>query len=207
MATRRRRKPVLRWEPTPYIATLLFIVAGSIALSLTRGLVQTIVFVVCCAAAVALIVVLAVRRPQRTANPDSDGALSTLTGLDLIEAAPTGRATRVADTYRYQSALSSIGLLGGGAIRAVLVPGATRWLGRELRIGVEIADGDGRAARAGFLPREHDERWFDLLMPLREHDVYVVVPATLVGRERPFTLDVDLGGVEAAVAAAHERSS
>lgn len=200
MAMRRRRKPLLRWEPTPYIATFLFLCAGSIALSLTSGVWQTIVFVLCCAGALAVLVTLVVRRPRTLPNPNGDGALHTLDGLDLVEAQAGGKATRVRDTHRYQAALASIGQYGDSNARAVLVPGATRWLGRELRVGIEIADSNGRAARVGFLSREHDERWLDLLAPLRDRGMYVVVPARIVGRERPFTLDIDLGGVDEAVA-------
>ncbi|GAB3617931.1 hypothetical protein GCM10027416_24880 [Okibacterium endophyticum] len=198
---RRPRKPLRQWELTPYISVLLYLSLGSAVIPLTRGPWQTVSFVVVCAGAVAIVVWMLVAGRGGQGNPNRDGALTSLDGIRLAEAHPTdGYRTRVHDTHRYQASLDRVARFGSGETRAVLVPDATRWLGRLLRVGVEIVDVDGRASRAGFLSPEHNARWRELLTPLRESGLYVAVPARVTGKERQRTLELDLGDVERVVA-------
>lgn len=76
---------------------------------------------------------------------------------------------------------------------AVLTPDASRWLGRELRVAVDLIGGDGQIYRAGFVPREVDLELGAGLRALATRRTAVVVPVTINGSRRPFTVDFGLG--------------
>jgi len=208
--SRPRRKSFWRWEPLPYlIIVVLLLITGTLrpdAMPVAFWIVAVVTVAVIVAFAVQLIV--EARRPAP--NPDSSGDLSTLDGLTLLDAAPTSdRPVAVVDDHRHQSALDATqarAAATGDAIMAVLVPGASRWLAFRLRVSVQLTVG-AHIHHAGFLPDAETERWQDELALLREHGVYVRVPAAVMGATRPFAATVDLGGLSAVIHSAEAQQS
>jgi len=198
------RKPLWRWDPFWYILVFLLLVVANLfqaaQLTVAFGIAVGVLIAVACVVVGALIMSL-VRGPG---NPDSSGNLSALDGLELIDAAQIDAAqtdapnTAVAHTSKRQSAIDAAGAFGGEDLRAILVPGATAWFGRRLRVSVQLV-ADGRIFHAGFLPPELDGHWNELLLPLRRRNAYLRVPARIHGRSRPYTVSLDLGGASPAV--------
>lgn len=192
-----RSKPLLRWEPLPFLVLLvLLLFTGLIRPESPPLLVWLLVVLV--AAAIGWLIASLVRGSRQT-NPDQWGDLSTLDGLDLVDASPRARAVRavvpVDDTRRHQPAIELARLFGGAEQHAVLVPRASRWMTRHYRVGVQLVGGD-RPRHAGFLGRASEERWVDLLDGLHERGRYVRVPAIITGASRPYGVELDLSGLE-----------
>ncbi|MCI2958955.1 hypothetical protein MN032_14765 [Agromyces atrinae] len=189
-----RSKPLLAWEPLPYI--VLFVAA--LALSTARPDSLPVVFwsvaPVAALALVYFILSLARERRLRESNPNGNGELSSLAGLEIrqIEGQAGAPVTTVAESGRHQPEIDLIRIHEGD--RAVLVPRATRWLGRRYRVGVELVAGD-RVRRAGFLPEAAEKRFASSLDELRARGVYVSVPARITGTARPFGVDLELARV------------
>ncbi|WP_136708803.1 hypothetical protein [Agromyces sp. H66] len=192
-----RSKPLLSWEPLPYLVLLVLLVLTGVVRPdappvLFWGLIALIV------AALAWLIAALVRSTRRE-NPDRWGDLSTLDGLDVVDAARRERDVRtvvpVDDAQRHQSAIELARLAGGAEQHAVLVPRASRWLSRRYRVGVQLVGGD-RPRHAGFLGPASADRWTELLDDLREHGRYVRVPALVTGAARPFGVELDLSGLE-----------
>lgn len=193
-----RSKPLIVWEPLPFLVLVaLLLLTGVIRPD--GPVVLLVLFVVVVLAALAWLIWSLVRASRR-ANPDQWGDLTTIDGLDIVDAPGRPRDVRtvvpVEDATRHQPAIELARLYGGAEQHAVLVPRASRWLSRRYRIGVQLVGGD-RPRHAGFLGRSAEERWVDLLDGLREGSGYVRVPAIIVGASRPYGVDLDLSGLEA----------
>ncbi|WP_448004120.1 hypothetical protein [Agromyces bauzanensis] len=193
----RRSKPLTSWEPLPYLVLLvLLLLTGAVRPDappvLFWGLMALVV------AALGWLVATLVRSGRRE-NPDQWGDLSSLDGIDVIDAARRERDLRtvvpVDDTHRHQPAIELARLHGGAEQHAVLVPRASRWLSRRYRIGVQLVGGD-RPRHAGFLGRAAEDRWIEVLDDLREQGRYVRVPALVTGASRPHAVELDLSGLE-----------
>ncbi len=191
-----RSKPLTRWEPMPFLTVL--------ALLLLTGVVRPDgapvllwILVASLIASLAWLVVSLVRSTRR-AGPDQWGDLSSLDGIRLVDAPAREREVRavvpVDDVQRHQPAIELARLHGGPVQQAVLVPRASRWLSRRYRIGVQLTGGD-RPRHAGFLRRDAEERWVELLDALGERGSYVRVPATVTGADRPYGVELDLSGL------------
>ncbi|WP_353809482.1 hypothetical protein [Agromyces sp. SYSU T00194] len=196
------RKPFLEWEPLPYLVVL----ALAVAISLVRPADAPFAFwplLIAVVLAAAWLVATLVRDGRSTRNPDRWGDLRTLDGIRVIDAPGQPRAVSgvvpVRDAERHQSSIDLARIHGGNEQHAVLVPRASRWMARRYRIGVQLVGGT-RPHLAGFLHEAADERWRAVLDGLRAHDAYVRVPATIVGQERPFRVELDLSGLEAVAA-------
>ncbi|MFC9560413.1 hypothetical protein [Agromyces sp. NPDC056965] len=194
-----RSKPFLAWEPLPYLVVfVLLLLTGVVRPDGPPWLLWP--FLAILAAAVAwLILGLGLVRGSRRSNPDQWGDLTTLDGLELVDAVRVERAVRavapVADVHRHQPAIELARLHGGAEQHAVLVPRASRWLSRRYRIGVQLVGGD-RPRHAGFLSPAADDRWRELLDGMRERGAYVRVPALITGGSRPHGVELDLSGLE-----------
>lgn len=193
-----RSKPLLAWEPLPFLVLIgLLLLTGVIRPEGSPAVFWP--FLVLILAACVWLVVSLVRAVRRT-NPDRWGDLSTLDGLEVVDAPRREREVRsvvpVDEVNRHQPAIELARLYGGTEQHAVLVPRASRWLKRRYRIGVQLVGGD-RPRHAGFLGRVADERWVDLLDGLRQRGTFVRVPAIIVGASRPYGIDLDLSGLEA----------
>jgi hypothetical protein len=196
-----RSKPLLRWEPLPFFVLLvLLLLTGPIR---PDGLpVLFWILVVLILATIGWLGASLAGASRRT-NPDQWGDLSTLEGLDIVDATRREREVRtvvpVDDVQRHQPAIELARLFGGTEQHAVLVPRASRWMSRRYRIGVQLVGGGGsdRPRHAGFLGRAAEERWIDVLDGLREQGRYVRVPAIITGASRPHAVELDLSGLEA----------
>jgi hypothetical protein len=191
-----RSKPFLAWEPLPFLVLFVLVVIVSLARPDTAPWAFWPVLVVVIVAAVWL--VNSMVRSGRAANPDRWGELSSLEGVDLVDAPAVDRAVRsvvpVVDTARHQPAIELARLFGGTEQPAVLVPRSSRWMSRRYRIGVALVGGD-RPRHAGFLGGAADDRWRDLLDAEREHGRYLRVPALIVGDTKPYSVELDLSGL------------
>lgn len=185
----------LRWEPLPYLVLVaLLVLTGAIRPESGIGYAVLLAAIVLAGAWL----VLGFVRERRMRNPDPMGDLTTLDGLDLVDAPSAGGDVRtvvpVADAQRHQAAIELARLHGGAEQHAVLVPRARRWLSPRYRIGVQLV-GDRRPRHAGFVPEAADARWRDRLDALREEGRFVRVPARIEGSARPFRVDLDLSGL------------
>jgi hypothetical protein len=195
-----RSKPLFAWEPFPFIVVSVLLLVTSIVRPEAPPWVLW-PFVGVLVVAVAWLAV-SLMRGGRTANPDQWGDLRTVEGLEIVDAPHVERGVRavapVADARRHQPSIELAMLHGGAEQPAVLVPRASRWLSRRYRIGVQLVGGD-HPRHAGFLEEAADARWRDALDALRQRGSYVQVPALIVGTARPFKVELDLSGLEAAV--------
>ena len=193
-----RSKPLLAWEPLPFLVLIgLLLLTGVIRPEGSPAVFWP--FLVLVLAACVWLVVSLVRAVRRT-NPDRWGDLSTLDGLEVVDAPRREREVRsvvpVDEVNRHQPAIELARLYGGTEQHAVLVPRASRWLKRRYRIGVQLVGGD-RPRHAGFLGRVAEDRWVDVLDGLRQRGIFVRVPAIIVGASRPYGIDLDLSGLDA----------
>ncbi|MEJ3403361.1 hypothetical protein WDJ51_01320 [Rathayibacter sp. YIM 133350] len=201
--TEPRYKNLLVWEPFPFLVLfVLVVVAGSIrpsdapvAFWIAAGL--TLV------ATVYFVVAFIVQGRRSKANPDAEGNLRTLDGLTLIESAhnddEVAPFVAVADVHRHQAAIEVTLTRGGDRVSAVLVPKASRWMGLRYRIGVQLVAGS-QVRHVGFLPDQVERRWADQLGELRRANLFAQVPARIRGSARPFTVELDVSGLEDAIA-------
>jgi hypothetical protein len=192
-----RRKPLLLWEPFPYLVLLVALLATSFVRPGSSPWLFWPLIVLLAASLVYLVV--SIGRERRGANPDQWGNLRTLDGLTIVDAGPAERAVRtvvpVDGVSRHQAAIDIARVHGGAEQQAVLVPRASRWLGRRYRVGVQLVGGD-RPRHAGYLPASAEDRFVDRLDEMRRGGRYVRVPAIITGAARPFGVELDVSGVE-----------
>lgn len=195
------RKPFWRWEPLPYLVlVLLLLFTGSVRADAAPAVFWP-ALAVTVAAAIAFVVLLIGQARRGRPNPDSSGDLYTLDGLAVVDVpASADRPVPVVEVNRHQAAIDASQAWAGAdrAQTAVLVPGASRWLGLRLRVSVQLVSehaGVPRIHHAGFLPEQAAEKWQQELAALRRAGVYLRVPAIVVGSGRPFTVQLDLGGL------------
>lgn len=188
----------LRWEPLPYLVLLVLLVLTGLIRPESGVAFAVLVGAIVLAGAWIVTIFL---RERRMRNPDPMGDLTSLEGLDVVDAPSAGGALRavvpVADVHRHQAAIDLARLHGGADQHAVLVPGARRWLSPRYRIGVQLV-GDGRPRHAGFVADAADAIWRDRLDALRDRGAFVRVPARIEGSARPFRVDLDLSGLPVA---------
>ncbi|MFE5673341.1 hypothetical protein ACFQ58_17210 [Agromyces sp. NPDC056523] len=187
----------LRWEPLPYLVlVMLLVLTGAVRPESGLGYVLLLAGIGLAAAWL----VMGFLRERRMRNPDPMGDLTSLDGLEIVDASSAAGAVRmvvpVADVYRHQAAIEIARVHGGIDQHAVLVPRARRWLSPRYRIGVQLVGFD-HPRHAGFVADAADARWRDDLDALSVRGVYVRVPARIEGAARPFRVDLDLSGLAA----------
>ncbi|WP_438856303.1 hypothetical protein [Agromyces sp. M3QZ16-3] len=188
----------LRWEPLPYLVLVALLLLTGVIRPDSGGWLVALVVAIALTAAWG---VVAFVRERRMRNPDPMGDLTSLDGIEVVDAAPVAADVRtvvpVVDVHRHQPAIDLARLHGGETQRAILVPRARRWLSPRYRIGVQLVGGD-RPRHAGFLGDAADAGWRDVLDALRvEHGRYASVPALIEGTGRPYRVDLDLSGLGA----------
>ncbi|MFF2370304.1 hypothetical protein [Agromyces sp. NPDC058110] len=199
-----RSKSLLAWEPTPYLLVfVLLVLTGLVRPSSPAWLFWP--FQVALVASLAWLVVALVRAARTRSNPDQWGGLTTLDGLEIVDAPGREREVRsvipVVDVHRHQAEIDLARIHGGADQHAVLVPRASRWLSRRYRVGVQLVGGD-RPRHAGFLSDASAEPWLDWLDALRAEGAFVRVPARITGDSRPHGVDLDASGLAEALASA-----
>jgi len=177
----RKWKPLWRWEVLLFAVVLVLAMAASLVSRAdwpVIGPVLTIaLLVLALAAAAALVVPLLV-----TTGRDSENTRKTLEGVELVpfDEAPA-RTIRVQETERRQTSIDAARAKSrGDELVAVLTPDASRWLGRQLRVAVDLIADDGTIHRAGFVPPELDAALDARLQPLVRERKAATVTATIV---------------------------
>lgn len=197
MEPTRRFKPLWRWEALLFAVVLVAAMAASLVVRpewpVIGPVVSIALLVVAVAAALALVVPLLRRsgRDSENSRHSIEGlAPVPFPGLDDVSADSEQLSVRVVESERRQTAIEAA-VAKSRTVRAVLTPDASRWLGRELRVAVDLVDDAGVAHRAGFVPRDLDAR-VDRVLRMLEPGSVAEVPVSVTGRARPFTVDVRL---------------
>ncbi|MCU1475590.1 MAG: hypothetical protein JWQ64_283 [Subtercola sp.] len=188
---KRKKLPLWRWDPFLLGVVLVASLVGGIFERLDVPVLSVValavLLTVAAAAAVLLVLPLFVRAMRR----DGEGTLTLGPGVTLTPA-ETDDVLPVVDGNRYQGSIEAAIAHGTSPFTAVLVPRATAWLGRDYRVAVDLLIGQ-RVYRAGYLPREIDQRVDAALAPLAESGHYVTVPASILNQKRPYSLRVAVG--------------
>ncbi len=193
MNSARRWKPFWRWEALLFALVLALAIAANFVSRADWPVVGPVLSIGLLVAAVVIAVLLVLPLFRRTGR-DSENTRRTLDGIELVPVVPD-RTLRVIETERRQNAIDAAQAKAHGPITAVLTPDASRWLGRELRVAVDIVGDDGVIYRAGFVPREVDFALGAELRALAARGAALVVPVTIEGGTRPFTVEFGLGPV------------
>ncbi|MCU1480222.1 MAG: hypothetical protein JWQ19_1008 [Subtercola sp.] len=194
MNTKRLKLPLWRWDPfllgVLIVASLIGTVFERLDAPVLSPIGLAVVLTIGAAAAVLIVLPLFVRALRR----DGEGTLSIgpETTLEAITATDSDTVLPVVDGKRYQGSVEAAVAHGDAPFTAVLVPRATAWLGRDYRVAVDLLVG-GKLYRAGFLPREIDQRVDAVLAPLALASQYVTVPASILNPQKPFTVRVAVG--------------
>jgi hypothetical protein len=191
----RRWKPFWRWEAFLFAMVLVLAIAANFVTRADWPVVGPILAIVLLVLAVVIAVLLVLPLFLRNGR-DSENTRKSLEGIELVEVEPT-KTLRVVESERRQNAIDAAHAKTSGPMTAVLTPDASRWLGRELRVAVDLIGGDGQIYRAGFVPPEVDLDLGAELRTLAARRAAVVVPVTINGSGRPFTVDFGLGAVPA----------
>ncbi len=191
----RKWKPLWRWEVFLFAVVLVLAMAASVVSRVdwpVGGPILTIGLLVLALAAAAALVVPLVLSTGR----DSENTRTTLAGIELVPFEQTpSRSIRVLESERRQTAIGAARAKSADdELVAVLTPDASRWLGRRLRVAVDLIAGDGTIHRAGFVPPELDADLDARLQPLVRDRKAATVPARIVdaGGERAKPLRVEI---------------
>ncbi|MFB2555903.1 hypothetical protein [Herbiconiux liangxiaofengii] len=188
----RRFKPFWRWEALLFAVVLVAAMAASLVARpewpVAGPIVSVLLLAVAIAAALALIVPLLRRTGRDSENSRHDLGGDQVVPFPGLRDEPT--RVRVVESERRQTSIEAAVALSR-EVRAVLTPDASRWLGRELRVAVDLVDDRGGVHRAGFVPHDLDAQVDALLKQLPAGQV-AEVTVTVVGRARPFTVDLQL---------------
>ncbi|RFA11860.1 hypothetical protein B7R21_10925 [Subtercola boreus] len=183
---KRRRLPLWRWDP--FLAALVLVLSLVAALfqrldlPVVSPLALTVLLLAAVAAAVLLVLPLFVRSLRR----DGEGSLVLTDQLRLVPL-PGTQTFPVIDGHRHRASVEATVARAGTEVIAVLVPGATAWLGRDIRVAVD-AVASGKVYRVGYLPKEIDQQIDSALRPLAARGVYRTVELTI--REVPVAVRV-----------------
>lgn len=181
MPSRRRKLSLLSWEP--FLLGVVLLAALAASLTVRLDIVGTIVGVLAVIVAVPAVIRFTRLGLRSGGEHNSSARLVTLTGFDLRDVPTEGKLVLDESSRRQDSIDLALGW-SDHALTVVLWPGATRWLGRELRIEAYFVGGP-KPARAGFLPRGTDASIGEDLERLRDEGVLVTLPARVLGDGKP----------------------
>jgi hypothetical protein len=196
MNAKRKWKPIWRWEAFLFAMVLILAMAASLVSRAewpVAGPILAIALLVL-AIVLAVLLVLPLFLPS---GRDSENTRKSLEGVELVPVEAT-KTVRVVESERRQTSIDAARAKSTNGVTAVLTPDASRWLGRELRVAVDLIGGDGALHRAGFVPRELDAELDTELQPLAKRRAALVVPVAINGDSRPFTVDIGLGPIRRA---------
>jgi hypothetical protein len=204
MPPRLPRKPFWRWEPFLLLMIVVFVSIGYVAAKFDLMIITPVIVVVAIAGIVfcgwRLVGLVVVERR----GPTAGGRLQSVENFQLIHT-ENGARHVLEESTRRQSSIDIAIAAVGATPNAVLFPGATRWLGRELRTEVYLMAGN-KLQPAGFLPVRTEARVGHQLAALFRQNTLVEVSASVRGAgksvdparpyaplERPFTVEITLG--------------
>ncbi|GGF24806.1 hypothetical protein [Subtercola lobariae] len=189
--TKRKKLPLWRWDPFLLGVVLVVSLIGALFEQLDAPVLSavalTVLLTIGAVAAVLLVLPLFVRTMRR----DGEGSFALSPDVTLTPA-ETDDVLPVVDGNRHQGSIEAAIAHGDSPFTAVLVPRSTAWLARDYRVAVDLLAG-GRVYRAGYLPREIDQRVDAALAPLAQSGHYVTVPASILNQKRPYQLRVAVG--------------
>lgn len=197
--TRRHRRELHRWDGFPFLVLLAYMVVVTVVVEAIPEDIRPIGMGIFVLGGITILVWLWrwTARPGAAPRP-----LTTPEGAEFIdtEDIPVHRRTAVDESYLYRGSIAAARAWVGDDTRAILVPGVTRGLRRELRVAVQI-EGNGRLYTVGYLARDIDGDWQDVLP---EAPRFIRVPAHIHLTTRgTLAVDVDLSGVPDALGIAH----
>ena len=187
-------KPLWRWELLLFALVLVLAIAANLVLRIpspaVSGVLSVVLLVLAVALAAALIVPLITSKGR-----DSENTLRSVEGRDLVLLESVGETpvtVRVEESERRQTSIDAARAKSRLTPKAVLTPDASRWLGRELRVAVDLVADDGRVYRAGFVPRRFGATLRPALLDLRSRGEVAVVPVEVSGGGDRARLAVDV---------------
>jgi hypothetical protein len=192
-----RRKPLWRWELLLLALVLVLAMTASVVSAADWPVIGPVLSILLLVAAIALALALIVPLIRRGGR-DSEGTRRSLDGARLVPyadaAAAAGvhiapRRLAVDETSRRQTSIDAARATSTG-LRAVLTPDASRWLGRELRVAVDLVTDKGTIHRAGFVPRDVDASIHRVIAPLTAEGRAALVPVVVSGSTRPITVEI-----------------
>jgi hypothetical protein len=191
MSSSPRRKPLWRWEAFLFGVVLVLAVVGSVLARApwgVAGAVLTFVLLVVAVAAAVLLVLPLLRRGGR----DSENSRRAVdrAAVQELPAAGERMTVPVLETKRRQLGIEAARNRSAGEPLAVLTPDASRWLGRRLRVAVDLVADDGTVYRAGFVPPEIDAALDALVRPATAEGRIVEVPVRILGDQPPFRVEI-----------------
>lgn len=192
----RLKKPLMTW--LPFLALIVFALCALayLALALTASAVGQVVAALCLLAALVIVVGRFNPLTKKARRGDTEGSLLLADVVGYEKMLEPFRRIQVVETARRQFAIDAAWAIGGDSLVAVLTPRATRMMGREYRVAVDLV-ANGHVYRAGFLPASIDVELDSLLQPFVSRGRFFEVPVTVSGAEKPFTVTVELGEIPA----------
>ncbi|QJU53726.1 hypothetical protein SCB71_10880 [Herbiconiux sp. KACC 21604] len=197
MQENRRFKPFWRWEVFLFAMVLVSAMAANVVTRADWPVWTPVLAVLLLAIALGFAAALVVPL-LRGSGRDSENTLRTIGSLEPVPLAEVAAAAgddtpvhrmELEGSERRQTSIDAAQATSR-TLRAVLTPDASRWLGRELRVAVDLVGDDGRVYRAGFVPRHVDARLNRLVHLLAAEGRVAEVPVQLVGTARPFTVEI-----------------
>jgi hypothetical protein len=190
----RLKMPLMKW--LPFLGLIVFGLSGLayVALAVRIPVLSQAIGVGALVVAAFVVVVKFNPFTSRARQGDSEGSLRLADVAAFENMAGPFRRIQVVETARRQFAIDAAWALGGSSLEAVLTPRATRMMGREYRVAVDLV-ANGRVYRAGFLPASIDVELDALLEPFAVKGHYFKVPVRVLGTERPYLVNVELGEI------------
>ncbi len=190
----RLKMPLLKW--LPFFGLIVFGLCGLayVALALRIPVLSQAAGVCFLVAAAFVVAVKFNPFTKRARRGDSEGSLQLTDVVAFEKMAGPFRRIEVVETARRQFGIDAAWALSGAALEAALTPRATRMMGREYRVAVDLIAND-RVYRAGFLPAGIGGELDAFLEPFAASGHYFTVPVRVLGTGRPYLVNVELGEI------------
>ncbi|MCS4275033.1 hypothetical protein M2390_000191 [Mycetocola sp. BIGb0189] len=196
--TPRPRRALTQWVGYPVLVLLVYFVAGSVLLPLVDGVAHIVAVAVLVAIGLYLLVWLwrwgsgpkAARKPLTSLRDVTLRALGR--DADTVgDVTVLASRTPVPESRFFRSPLTTVQAWRGDFPAAILVPGITSGVSRNLRVGVQM-EGGGKVYLVGFIAPEQDRELLERLEPLAARGEYVSVPAQILKSTLGHNLTIDL---------------
>jgi hypothetical protein len=192
----RLKMPLMKWLPFLGLMVFGLSAVAYVSTALRIPVLSQIVFVGCLLVAAAIVVTTFNPFSKKARRGDSEGSLNLADIVAYESMDGPYRRIQVVETARRQFGIDAAWAFGGESLEAVLTPRATRMMGREYRVAVDLI-ANGRVYRAGFLPPRLDVELDAFLQPFAVRGHFFRVPVRVLGTERPYLVNVELGEIPA----------